>query len=171
MKFQFGYIEWQEDEGFDIEMIPAMGCLEKRDMTQPEYFETFMKGYYDYMLFIRTNLSEVRHIENLERQLEEAKKNGIEEITFYVKEYSESEADAWKFVINANETKFFKPHRNVENDEHFHNTAIPTELFLALLKEWKIYIESGSQEEKIVDIPFAYDEALYRSTGKIQRKQ
>lgn len=171
MKFQFLYTESQEDEGFDIEMMAIVHCLEKTDMTQPEDFKAFMNGYFDYMTFFHTNLSEVKHIENLEQQLEEAKKNGIEEITFYVKEYSESEKDAWKFVINANETRFFKPYRNIENDEHFQNTAIPTELFLALLKEWKIYIESGSQEEKIVDIPFDYDEELYRTTGKIQRKQ
>ncbi|MCW9710669.1 hypothetical protein L5B71_07385 [Avibacterium sp. 21-586] len=171
MKFKFLYTEWQEDEGFEIEMIPIIDCLEKTDMTQPEDFDAFIKGYFDYMLFIRTQLGDVKHIEDLEQQLEEAKKNGLGEIVFYIEEHLGSKERAWKFVINANETKFFKPRRNIENDEHFHNTAIPTELFLALLKEWKIYIESGSQEEKIVDIPFDYDEALYRSTGKIRRKQ
>ena len=171
MKFEFSYMEWQEDEGFEIEMIPAIGCLEKQTLDQAEDFEVFMQGYYDYMLFIRTQSSELSHIELLEKQLKEAKKNDEQEVVFYVEEYSEDEKDAWKFFINKDETKFFKPHRNIENNEHFQNTAIPTELFLALLEEWKKYIESGSQEEKIVDIPFEYDEAVYRTTGKIQRKE
>ncbi|MCW9710673.1 hypothetical protein L5B71_07405 [Avibacterium sp. 21-586] len=172
MKFRFLYAEWQEDEGAEIEMHPRLGLIEKNDMPQEKRFKSFMAGYFDFKIFIETQLSEVKHIEDLEKQLEEAKKAGIEEITFYVKEYypDDKEVPA-KFVINANETKFFNPIDNEANPNHFDGTAIPTELFLALLKEWKIYIESGSQEEKIVDIPFDYDETLYRSTGKIQRKQ
>ena len=171
MKFGFAYIPWQEDEGAEIEMYPRLGLLEKENMSQEKNFEAFMAGYFEFKIFIETQLSELSHIELLEKQLKEARKNDEQAAVFFVKIYSEDEKDAWKFFINKDETQFFNPIDNEENPEHFQNTAIPTELFLALLEEWKKYIESGSQEEKIVDIPFEYDEAVYRTTGKIQRKE
>lgn len=69
MKFKFLYSEWQEDEGFEIEMVPGIGCLDETDLSQPQYFEAFMKGYFDHRLFISAQLSELKNIEYLEKQL------------------------------------------------------------------------------------------------------
>ena len=171
MKFEFNYAPYEEDEGAEMEMVAGLRCLEKTEMTQEKAFEGFMHGYEDYGYYMYAQLWESHVIEQLLEQVEQyfTKRK---EVMFYVKEYwKDTKKEPWKIFITPNETKFFKPHRNIENNEHFQNTAIPTELFLALLEEWKKYIESGSQEEKIVDIPFEYDEAVYRTTGKIQRKE
>ncbi len=169
MKFRFRFDPWQEDEGAEIEMVPCLNVHEKKDMTSEEKFEAYITGYYDFFYFISAQLAKPEQVGKLINQISKyADKEG--ELVFYREDIWENEAEAWRVVINKDDAKFFKPRRNVENNDHFQQTAIPTELFFALLKEWKNYLESGSQEEVIVDIPFAYDEALYRKTGKIQRK-
>ena len=142
MRMLFKYFLYEEYEGDEGVMLPTLGVVDSKSISQQERFKNHIDGSDDFLFFI-SNLDTVDKISDVLQKIRAFLNNESEHDIVINDSYGR------KAKLNKDKTLF-----DVNNltGEPIYRGAIPTVLFFNILEQWKSYVISGDMNDVVVDV-------------------